>query len=152
MTTEEAFNKLKMYCAYQERCHQEVRYKLINYKVFGSQLEDIMSDLVRENFLNEERFARAYVRGKHRIKKWGRNKILNELRRRQISEYCMKKGMAEIVEEDYQKILNELLTKYITVRSSRYKTKELHFKAFSYAMNKGYEVALIKKTLEKLSS
>ena len=98
-------NKLRHYCAYQERCHEEVRTKLLSLKVYGDGLEEIINQLISEDFLNEERFAKAYAGGKFRMKKWGRGKIIQGLKARKISDYCIKQGMSEIPEEDYQKFL-----------------------------------------------
>jgi regulatory protein len=99
LTKDQALIKLQRYCAYQERCHQEVRNKLIALKVFGDDLEDVISNLISEGFLNEERYARAYVRGKARIKRWGKMKIVAQLKSRQISDYCIRKGLEELDEE-----------------------------------------------------
>ncbi len=104
--------KMQKYCAYQDRCHSEVRNKLLQLKVYGDDLENIMSDLIQQDYLNEERFACSYVRGKYRMKKWGRDKILMELKKRRISAYCIKKGMAEIDEEEYLQNLESLFVKY----------------------------------------
>ena len=75
MTKEEALDKMQRYCGYQDRCHQEVRTKLLTLKIYGDLLEEIMSDLISEGYLNEERFARNYARGKYRIKGWGKIKL-----------------------------------------------------------------------------
>lgn len=98
ISKDEALSKLQRYCAYQERCHQEVRNKLIGLKVYGDDLEDVISSLISEGFLNEERYARAYVRGKSRIKRWGKMKIRTQLKAKQISEYCIRKGFEELEE------------------------------------------------------
>ena len=108
---EEALDKLQRYCAYQDRCHQEVRSKLLDLGIYGEDLEEIIVQLISDNFLNEERFARSYARGKFRIKRWGRNRIWQELQKRQISDYCLRKAMEEIDEAEYQKTLWELLEK-----------------------------------------
>ena len=107
----EALSKLQGYCAYQDRCHQEVRSKLLDLGIYGNDLEEIMADLIQENFLNEERYARSFARGKFRIKKWGRNRIRRELKMRDISDYCLRKAMAEIEEEEYLKTLRKVLEK-----------------------------------------
>lgn len=149
---EEALHKLKKYCAYQERCHQEVRTKLISLKIYGEWLEQIIAELIQEDFLNEERFARSYVRGKYRIKKWGRNKIERELKMRRVSTYCIKKGLTEIEEDVYMEHLSTLILKYINERKGRYEAMALNKKAFNHAMTKGYEYHLIKETIESINS
>ncbi len=97
----EALQKLQRYCAYQDRCHSEVRSKLLDLGIYGDELEEIIAELITDNFLNEERFARSYARGKFNIKKWGRHRIKQELKRRQITDYCLRKAMEEIEETDY---------------------------------------------------
>ncbi|MBK8342084.1 MAG: RecX family transcriptional regulator [Bacteroidetes bacterium] len=104
-----ALNKLRHYCAYQERCHEEVRTKLLSLKIYGEGLEAIINKLIEDDFLNEERFAKAYAGGKFRMKKWGRGKIVQGLKLRKISDYCIKKAMLEIDESDYQKTLAALV-------------------------------------------
>ena len=103
---------MQKYCAYQDRCHQEVRRKLIDLEVYGDDLEDIIYELVQDNFLNEERFARSFARGKYRMKKWGKYRIQNELKQRQISDYCIRKAMTEIDPEEYHQNLISLVEKY----------------------------------------
>ena len=110
-THDVALKKLQAYCAYQDRCHKEVRSKLLDLGMRGHDLEVIMAELVEDNFLNEERFARSYVRGKFRIKRWGRIKIRLELKRRNISAYCIKKGMTEIDDNDYYTTLENIILK-----------------------------------------
>ncbi len=110
-TKDLALQKLQRYCAYQDRCHQEVRSKLLELKVFGDDLEEIIAELISDNFLNEERFARSFVRGKFKMKGWGRNKITMHLKAKKVSSYCIKKGLEEIEEADYRNKIEELLTK-----------------------------------------
>ena len=93
---EAALLKLQSYCAYQERCHNEVMTKLRDLGVYGDKADEIVAQLITDNFLNEERFAVSYARGKFRIKRWGKIRIRQELKLRQIPEYSIKKAMAEI--------------------------------------------------------
>ena len=111
ITKEEGLAKLQKFCAYQDRCHQEVRTKLITLGIYGDDLEEIIVELIADNFLNEERFARSYARGKFRMRRWGRVRILNELKFRKITDYCIRKAMTEIEEEDYLETLIEVLEK-----------------------------------------
>jgi regulatory protein len=136
--------KLQYYCAYQERCHEEVRTKLLSYKVYGQELEEVIAQLVQDDFLNEERFAKAYARGKFRIKQWGRNRIRRELKFRKISDYCIQKGMAEIDEEEYVQTLDQLLQ---TARQEAgKKTPAQRYKfIMERLLRKGYESNLIKE-------
>ena len=146
-----ALRKLQKYCAYQDRCHQEVRSKLLDLKIYGDDLEDIIVQLIEENFLNEERFARSYARGKFRIKKWGRTRIRQELKRRKISAYCIKKGMEEIDEEDYVKTLRGLIDKKRNLLKEK-KPFLLKNKLAKYVMGKGYESQLVWLELNKIFS
>jgi len=107
-TQKQALIKAESYCAYQERCQQELRDKLYSWGLHEIQVENVIADLIASNFINEERFAKAYAGGKFRIKKWGRVKISIELKRRKISAYCIKKGLAEIEEEEYIKTLQKV--------------------------------------------
>lgn len=148
VSKDDALSKLQRYCAYQDRCHQEVEKKLKTYDIYGEDLDDIMLELIRENFLNEERFARSYARGKFRMKKWGRYKIKRELKQRAISKYCIKKAMMEIEEEEYQTVLKEMILKKI----GEYKGKfyERKIKAARFAIGKGYESAIVWKTANEV--
>jgi len=115
-----------------------VRDKLYTYGLEPDDVELLIYELIQNDFLNEERFAIAYVRGKFIYKKWGRNKIRMELKRRKISDYCIKKGFAEIDGETYEKVLLELLEKKIDSLKA-IKGYQKNYKAAQFAMNKGYE-------------
>lgn len=146
-----ALEKLQKYCAYQDRCHNEVRTKLLSLGVYGDDLEQVIAELVTENFLNEERFAKSYARGKFRMKGWGKRKILGELKRRKISDYCIKKGMAEIEDAAYEeKLLNLLEKKNRTLRDKNIYIRRK--KLFNYAYRKGYESFLIQSFVKNLTS
>jgi len=113
---DDALEVLRKYCVYQDRCHSEVRTRLLKLKIYGDDLEDIIVDLIDDDFLNEERFAKAYVRGKYRMKSWGRYKIERALKEKRVSDYCIRKGMQEINEEEYLENLERLLRKRADVR------------------------------------
>ena len=150
MEYEKALLKLQHYCAYQDRCHQEVRTKLLDIKVYGDELENIMTDLIRDDFLNEERYAKSYCRGKFRMKKWGKNKILQGLKLKRISAYCIKKGMTEIEDDEYIGTLLSILEKNI----EKHKSLGLMLakdRAYKYAMSRGYEANLILENLKNLN-
>ncbi|MEL7222150.1 MAG: regulatory protein RecX [Bacteroidota bacterium] len=151
LTKEQALKKLQHYCAYQDRCHSEVRTKLIELGVYGDTLEEIMADLIIEKFLDEERFARSYSRGKFNLKKWGRMRIRRELKFRKISAYCIKKGLSEIDEEAYRATLEGILIKKIQDYSRKYNDYVSHQKAAQYAMGRGYESYLVWEILKGLS-
>ena len=111
MTYRDALNKAMKYCAYQERCQKEVRNKLFELGANYDEIEHIIAELVEQNFINEERFATCFARGKFYYKQWGKYKIRQELKTREISEYCIKKGLKEIDEQDYQNTLQKLIDK-----------------------------------------
>lgn len=148
LSKEEGLKRLQRYCAYQERCHSEVRSKLLDLKIYGDLLEEIMSELIKHDFLNEQRFAESYVRGKFRIKKWGKQKIVQNLKRKKISHYCIKKGMQTIADNDYRNALSELIKKYRNKYANQgLSPMELHKKCINYCQRKGYEYAVIKEVL-----
>lgn len=138
----EAYLKVASFCAYQDRCRQEVREKLYTYELTDSEVEDILEKLEKEKFLNEERFAKAFAGGKFRLKKWGRIKIKQELKMRAIPDAYIRKALGDINEEEYTEILNGLLEK--KKQAERLKnTMEGKQKLLRYALSKGYEQDLI---------
>ncbi|MHB8258893.1 MAG: regulatory protein RecX [Bacteroidia bacterium] len=146
-TPQQALLKARDWCAYQERCQQEVRDKLYSYGLKTDDVENLIAQLIDENFVNEERFAKAYAGGKFRIKKWGRVKIRQELKARRISDYCIKKGMAEIEWSDYIKTLKNLLTKKAKELKEKSPIKK-KYKLVRYAISKGYEQDLVFELLK----
>src|SRR5690606_29368486 len=97
---EEALQKARHYCGYQERCHQEVKEKLYSFCLRKDEVEELLRTLIQENYLNEERFAIQFAGGKFRIKQWGKVKIQHALKQKQVSEYCIRKALASLDEED----------------------------------------------------
>jgi regulatory protein len=142
LTPQQALIKAQLSCAYQERCQQEMRDKLYEWGLYPDAVENIIADLITNNYLNEERFAKAYAGGKFRIKKWGRIKIKLELKKRKISEYCIKKAMEEIPDKDYIKTLNELIAKK-SKEIKGGKTQVRNYKIAQYIASKGFEQSLI---------
>lgn len=141
-TPEQALIKIRDWCAYQERCQQEARDKLYDYGLKTDDVENIIAQLVNENFINEERFAIAFAGGKFRIKKWGRVKIKQELKAKRVSDYCIKKGLAVIDGTEYINTLKKVLAlkaKSITEKNFLKKKQKL----VRYALSKGYEQDLI---------
>lgn len=153
MTKEEALDKLQRYCSYQDRCHQEVRTKLLSLKIYGDWLEEVMSDLIQEGYLNDERFAKNYARGKFRIKGWGKVRITRELKFRKISDYCIRKAMIEIDEEGgYEETLVNHIEKYIDLREAKMIKPLLKQKAYAHGISKGFESYLVTKVLASITS
>lgn len=141
-TIDEALQKLMHYCAYRDRSQKEVEIKLNEMRMIPEAKEKIIISLMQENFLNEERFARSFVRGKFRIKKWGRIKITQELKKKEISSPIIKLGLSEIKESDYIKTLYELAEKKnekINEPDSFKKKKKLA----DHLLRKGYESSLV---------
>jgi regulatory protein len=146
LTKEQALQKLKHYCAYQERCHSEVKEKLYSLGVWKRDHDEIIAALIEENYLNEERFAIAYAGGKWRIKQWGRVRIKYELMQKQISEYCIRKAMKQIEEDEYMAVLRKLAEeKYSALKGEQYMVRKK--KTIDYLVHKGFEHALISKAL-----
>lgn len=142
LTPEQALQKLKQYCAYQERCHQEVTEKLYALGVWKKEHDAIIATLIEENYLNEERFAIQFAGGKFRAKQWGRVKIKYELKQRQVSEYCIKKALKQISEEDYLSTLEKLAEqKYASLKGEQYLVRKK--KTMDYLVGKGYEAGLV---------
>ena len=139
---EEALLKAQQYCAWQERCHSEVRHKLLEWGIFGDQLEEIIVALITDDFLNESRFARAYARGKFRLKGWGKIRIIRELRLRKISENCIREAFEEIEHSEYLNALRDILSrkaKEIEAESSF----EFNQKLLRFALQRGFESELV---------
>ncbi len=138
LTKQEAIPKIEYYCAYQERCHKEVTDKLYSYGLNTDEVGELLSRLVKSNFLNEERFAIAFAGGKFRQKNWGKTKIIRELKIRGISEYCIKKALKEIEDNDYEDSLIMLAEKYIRTHRLKndFTSKQ---KLLKHLMSKGYE-------------
>jgi len=144
-----SIEKIKYYCAYQERSHKEVRTKLLELGVYGNDLENHITTLIDENYLNEERYACAIVRGKFRYKQWGRNKILSTLKQQDISAYCIKKGMAEIDEDEYLKTIDILSEKKLATLSAEKNKFTKMTKLKNYLLQKGYEFEYINDIIKQ---
>jgi regulatory protein len=147
----EAKVRIASFCAYQERYQQEVRNKLHERGIYGEEAEELIVYLISEGYLNEERFAQAFVSGKFRIKKWGRNKILQELKFRQISPNCIKSGMKEIDAEDYWQTLLHLVEKKASLIKETDDFKK-RYKTHQYLMGRGFENDLIQSAIETIFS
>ena len=145
LSKQQALPKIKQYCAYQERCHSEVREKLYSLGLYKNDVEQVMAQLIEENFLNEERFAIQYAGGKFRMNRWGRVKIKYALRQKGVSDYSIKKALKEIGESEYMATLQKLAEqKSGTLRSEKnapVKKRKLQ----DYLIGKGYEWELVRE-------
>ena len=149
LTKEQALQKLKHYCAYQERCHNDVKEKLYNLGIWKKEQDEIISTLIEEDYLNEERFSIAFAGGKFRIKQWGRIKIKYELKQKQVSEYCIKKALKQIDEEEYMKVLGKLAKeKYAELKNEQYLIRKK--KTIDFLMRKGYEAEVVTPILNQI--
>ncbi|KQC30894.1 regulatory protein RecX [Flagellimonas eckloniae] len=145
----EATRKLENYCAYQERCHKDVLEKLRTMRMIPEAIDQIVSHLIQENYLNEERFAKSFARGKFSIKKWGKNRIINELKQRQISRFNIKTALAEINEETYHKTLSELANKRLA-QIHETNLQKRRKKLADYLLYRGWESNLVYEKLKEL--
>ena len=147
-TPGEALQKIAAFCAYQERTHKEVEQKLYSYGLDEDEAGEIIIRLSREKLLDEERFAQAFVRGHYRHKQWGRRRIMQELKQKGISEYCIKSGLKEIDGEEYYQNLVAVLNK--KARQEKEKNPRMRRQKISvYLTGKGYEQDLIKIALDE---
>jgi regulatory protein len=137
------------YCQYQDRCQKEVRNKLYENGARKDEVEDLMMELIAAKLLDEERFARSFARGKFRIKNWGRRKIIYELKQNQISDYCIKKGLAEIDEDEYLETLERLTEKKMPDIKKEQNIFARRAKLQRYLSQKGYENELVAAILKK---
>ncbi len=149
-TPEQAIPKIKQYCDYQERCHAEVRDKLYSFGLHKNDVEPIISLLINESYLNEERFAIMYAGGKFRIKQWGKNKIKQALKFKQVSDYCIKKALKEIDDSSYRKIFQKLAEQKLKTLKNEKNIFIKKRKLQDYLLQKGYESSLIGVEVNKI--
>lgn len=148
-TLEEALKKMGQYCAYQDRCHKEVRDKLKEMNMIPEAIDHIMGYLIEHDFLNEQRFADSFARGKFRIKKWGRVRIINELRRRELSPFTIKKALEQISDQEYLEAFDEIAKKRHKALSGA-GHQEKKRKLSSYLLYRGWENHLINDKVREL--
>lgn len=148
-TLQEAREKIRRYCAYQERCHQEVRSKLYEYGLPRHSVDELLAELITEGFLNEERYARAFAGGKFRMKNWGRLKISHALEQKGLTQNCIAAGLSEINDEDYYDTLREVLVRKLPSLSDDNIFTRRH-KLAEYAIRKGFEPELVWELVPKL--
>jgi len=151
LTKEEALQKLRQYCAYQERSHYEVQQKLYELGIRKTEHDEIIATLIEEDYLNEERFAIQFVGGKFRMKDWGRKKIYYALKEKKVSEYSIKKAMKEIDENIYQETLRELgEKKYESLKDEQYLARKR--KTIDFLLQKGYEYELVTAAVNSIAT
>ena len=138
------------YCVYQDRCHQEVEQKMRDFLLIPEAKDEIFLFLMKENYLNEERFTRSYIRGKFNIKHWGKNKIKNHLKFKGISEKLIVKCFDEIDEDDYQKTIVKIYENYYE-KQKGLKDYQKKSKTIKYLMGRGFEYSEIEEMLQNFS-
>jgi regulatory protein len=148
-TLQEATKKLEHYCAYQERCHQEVRQKLESMHMIPEAIDMIMVHLLEHNFLNEERFAKTFVSGKFKIKKWGRRRLSFELKKKDVGKVNINQALAEIENTEYTEVFNELAEKRLQSikETDKFKKKK---KLIDYLIYRGWESDLVYEKANEL--
>ena len=151
LSPEQALQKARHYCGYQERCHQEVQEKLYSFGLRKPQVETAIATLIEENYLNEERFAMQFAGGHFRLKQWGKIRIRYQLKQKQVSEYCIKKALAAIDEDEYERALARLLEQKWEklAEESNFLLRKRRLQ--EYLLQKGYESDRIAAALTQLS-
>jgi regulatory protein len=145
------YQKIASYCAYQERTHEEVRKKLGEFFIEEEDAEELIVRLIQDNFLNEERFAKSFASGKFRIKKWGKRRILHELKQKNLSEYSIRSAIQEIPAGDYEEVLLKLAQKKLLAIAGKESNKLIQKKKLvTFLVQKGYEPELVWKIIQPL--
>jgi regulatory protein len=136
------------FCAYQERTQAEVRDRLYEWGIRGDEAEEMIVYLIENNYLNEERFAKAYAGGKFRMNQWGRVRIKHEMRYKGLSDYCIKIGLAEIDEDDYLETIKKMINRKANKDDFENPYLKKH-KLARYIIGKGFEQELVWRLLEE---
>ena len=146
LTKEQALQKLRFYCRYQQRCQSDIKQKLFELGVNEKDHDELIGELIKENCLNEERFAVAFVSGRFKMKQWGRKKIQKGLKEKRVSDEIAEKALGQINQKEYIAILNKLAKeKYALLKHEQHLIRKK--KTMDYLMQKGYEVDLIRDTV-----
>lgn len=150
LTPEQALQKIRHYCAYQERCHSEVKEKLYGFRLHKPDVEKIIGSLIEDDFLNEERYAIQFTGGHFRMKKWGKVKIKYALRQKKVSEYCIKKALNTIDEDEYTETLTALIAQKLKTLKAQKNMFIRKRKLQDFLTQKGFESDLIFAALRTL--
>jgi regulatory protein len=149
LTKEQALEKLKHFCAYQERCHSEVKEKLYELGVRQIEHDELIAALIEDGRLNEERFAIAFARGRFRIKRWGRLKIKYDLKQKGVSDYCIQKALKQIDDKEYLRVLKKLVEqKYTSLKNKQHLVRKKQ--TMDFVVRKGFEVGLVRDIMDGL--
>lgn len=147
----EARRKLEYFCTYRDRCISEVEQKMNEYGLIQEVQDQLMMELIQNKFLDEERFARSFVRGKFGIKKWGRNKIVAALRFKKVSQPCIRLGLSEINDEKYCTVLRELILQRWKKHTGQ-KPFQRKGKTAAYLIQRGFESEEVWRQIQELDS
>ena len=151
LTKEQVLQKLRFYCRYQQRCQSEVKEKLFELGVNKKDHDELITELVKENCLNDERFAVAFARGRFKLKQWGRKKIQKGLREKRVSDEIAQKALEQINKKEYGAILNKLAKeRYAALKHEQHLVRKK--KTMDYLMQKGYELDLVKEAINNFSN
>jgi regulatory protein len=142
------WDRISRFCAYQERCTADIKKKLAEWSLTDSKAETVIERLAREGFLDDRRFARAFVRGKFRLNQWGRKKIVYELRTRQIAEDVIYEAFSEISEDEYSQMIRLLISKKRS-QIKKGKAMNLREKIITFVVGKGFEYGKVVQVLEE---
>lgn len=149
MTYKQAVVKAAAFCAYQERSQQQVREKAREWELDDDEIEELVAEMVTQKFVNEERFARSYVRGKYAARRWGRRMLLQGLREQKLSDYCIRAGMSEIDPDVYWENLLTLAAKKARTVVSEPNLLKRKVKILAYLASKGYESDLARDAADE---
>ena len=142
---------MRFYCRYQQRCQSEVKEKLFELGVNKKDHDELIAELVKENCLNDERFAVAFARGRFKLKQWGRKKIQKGLREKRVSDEIAQKALEQINKKEYRAILNKLAKeRYAALKHEQHLVRKK--KTMDYLMQKGYELDLVKEVINNFSN
>ena len=149
LTNKQIEGKLQYYCSYQDRCHKEVIEKIKTFNIKSNESNEIISNLIKDNYLNESRFSENFVRGKFKIKNWGKVRIVRELKQRNISRYNINLGLKEIDSQEYQNKFDEIFKNKLSSLENLNKTIKKK-KIISYLLYRGWESNLIYSKINEL--
>ena len=151
LTKEQVLQKLRFYCRYQQRCQSEVKEKLFELGVNKKDHDELITELVKENCLNDERFAVAFASGRFKLKQWGRKKIQKGLKEKRVSDEIAQKALEQINKKEYRAILNKLAKEtYAALKHEQHLVRKR--KTMDYLMQKGYELDLVKEAINNFSN
>ncbi|HYE54273.1 MAG TPA: regulatory protein RecX [Chitinophagaceae bacterium] len=151
LSKEQALQKLRHFCSYQERCHQEVKEKLYSFQLRKDVVEESISQLIEEDYLNEERFAVQFAGGKFRMKQWGRVRIMHALKEKRVSQYCINQALKQIDEEAYRETLHKLADKKWNSLASETQLMIRLNKTKMYLLQKGFEPDQVNAVLKNIT-